>query len=212
MEDKAKIMKGCFNFIKFIILTLAALIIMFPCGGLNYIKGVIDSQLHPKKPDIVTQAQKLADFSKLPKGFELVRTVNMFGVNAVIAQHNQTSQKMALVDTGWLISVNKNDIKTNNIIQQLQKTALQYVPKVKLNQVEIIDKGQFKAIGQDIPYLKVKVNLTNSTQKNLEGIIGVANISDKKNDLVFAVNEPGKYKQNVTEKFFKSVKLNNSNN
>ncbi|MDD3013781.1 MAG: hypothetical protein PHC34_08780 [Candidatus Gastranaerophilales bacterium] len=205
-------MKGCFNFIKFVVLTIAALIIMFPCGGLNYIKGIIDSQLHPKKTEITMQAKKLADFSKLPKEFELLRTVNMFGVNAVIAQHNQTSQKMALVDTGWIVNVSKNDIKTNNIVQQLQKTAAQYVPQVKLNQIEIVDKGTFKAIGQDIPYLHVKVNLANTTQKNLEGIIGVANISDKKNDIVLAINEPGKYKQNITENFFKSVKLNKIDN
>lgn len=201
-------MRGCFDFIKFIIFTVAALIILFPCGGLNYIKGVIDSQLHPQKNTVLLDAQKLADFSKLPKGYELVRTVNMLGINAVVAQHNSTSQKMALVDTGWVVNVNKNDIKTNNIIQELQKTAIQYIPNVKLDQIEIVDKGSFKAIGQDIPYLKVKVNLANSAQKNLEGIIGVANVSNNKNNLVLAVNEPGKYKQNVTEGFFKSVKLN----
>jgi len=205
-------MRGCFDFIKFIILTVAALIIMFPCGGLNYIKGIIDSQLYPKKPDITAQAQKLADFSKLPKGYELIRSVNMFGVNAVIAQHGQTNQKMALVDTGWIVNVNKNDIKTNNIVQELQKTAKQYVPQVKLNQIEILDKGSFKAINQDIPYLRVKVNIANSAQKNLEGIIGVANISNNKNNIVLSVNEPGKYKQNITEKFFRSVKLNKDSN
>lgn len=185
---------------------------MFPCGGLNYIKGIIDSQLYPKKPDITAQAQKLADFSKLPKGYELIRSVNMFGVNAVIAQHGQTNQKMALVDTGWIVNVNKNDIKTNNIVQELQKTAKQYVPQVKLNQIEILDKGSFKAINQDIPYLRVKVNIANSAQKNLEGIIGVANISNNKNNIVLSVNEPGKYKQNITEKFFRSVKLNKDSN
>jgi hypothetical protein len=205
-------MRGCFDFIKFIILFIAALIIMFPCGGLNYIKNVVDSYMHPKKSDVSVQAQKFADFSKVPKGYELVRTVNMFGVNAIVAQHNQSSQKMAFVDTGWIINVNKNDIKTNNIIQELQKKAKQFAPNVKLNQIEVINKGTFKAINQDIPYLRVKLNVANAAQNNMEGIIGVANISDKKNNIIIAVNEPGKYQQNVTEKFFKSIKLNKTGN
>jgi len=205
-------MKGCFNFIKFIILSIAALIILFPCGGINYVKGLIDSQMHPQKTTINADAQKLANFSKLPKEYELVRTVNMLGVNAVIAQHNKTSQKFALVDTGWIVSINKNDIKTNNAVVQIQDTAKKYIPNVKLNQIEVIDKGSFKALNQDIPYLRVKINLGNSKQKNMEGIIGVVNMPGKKDDLVLAVNEPGKYKQNITEKFFNSVKINKSNN
>lgn len=201
-------MKGCFDFIKFIILAIAALIILFPCGGIDYIKNLADSYLHPKKSDVAAQAQKLANFSKVPKKYELVRTVNMLGVNAVIAQHNQSNQKMALVDTGWIVNVDKNDVATDNIVKELQNTAKKYVPNVKLNQIEIVDKGSFKAINQDIPYLRVKVNIANSAQKNMEGIIGVVNVSKNKNNLVLAVNEPGKYKQNVTEEFFKSVKLN----
>lgn len=208
-------MKGCFGFFKLIqtiistiILGVIAFIILFPCGGLNYIKTYIDTKMHPEKAEITARAQTYGDFSTISNDYELTRVVDMFGANAVLAKHKQSNQKMALINPGEILKLTKNDVNTATIDKELRKlsTRLNNLP-VKLTSLEVGKKGSFKALNQDIPYVNVKIKLTGTVNKNMEGIIGVINDSENKPKLVVSGSDTGKYNQVIAEKYFKSIKL-----
>lgn len=205
-------MKGCFNFIKFIISTIftgiIALIILFPCGGLNYIKNFIDSQMNQPVKEVQAKAQKFGDFSRISKDYELVRTVNMFGASAIIARHKKTGQKMFIINPGWVLNLSKNDINSNSIESTLKNLSSKLGSQsIKLNSFEIGKKGVFKAFNQNIPYINIKANFTSNVNKSLEGIIGVIDDIDNKSKIIVSTNEMGRYRQEIAEKYFKNIKL-----
>lgn len=204
-------MRGCLKLIFSMVFTGIvgiALLIFYLFGGVDYVKGYIDSLMNPPKNEIEIKAQKLGDFSKLSKEYKLTRAVDMLGVNAVVAEHKQTNQNIALVDPGVILKVTKNDIKQNTLDNKIKEVANRFnnLP-IKLGDIQVTKKGTFKALNQDVPYAKVKIQLSGAINKDLEGIIGIASTSGTQNNLVVSMNEPGKYNQKVTEGFLKNIKL-----
>ena len=200
--------KGCFNLIKFIITTIFILIILFPCGGLKYVQSLIYNYQHPKQAEIKVKTAEFGDFSNEAKEYKLVRSLDVFGISALIAKNIKTEQKMALVDSGWTFTITKNDIKSSNLEEQLRKISLQFpYSPLKLDKLTIIKKGTFNAFGQTVPYVKVKVSLTGNSQNNFEGIIGAVTYPNNKNNLIISFNDSNKYNQQIAENFFKNVKI-----
>ena len=200
-------MRGCLRSIISLIILVFAFIGFKSIGGVDYVKGLIDSYLNPPSQKTQIEAQKIANFSKVPKNYEILKALDIFGVKAVVANERKTDQKMVFADPGWAFKLSKNDIRSNNIDEQLKNIASKFaIQPIKVKNLEIEKKGNFEALNQTIPYVKVKVYLSGSPYKNLEGIIGVANMEDNKNKLVISLNEPGKYSEQVAEKFFKSIK------
>jgi len=195
-----------------VIIGIAGLI-FYLFGGFDYVNNLLNSYFNPSKINIQQEAAKFGDFSKISNDYELTRVVDMFGIKAVIAKHKITNQKIAIVKTGWVFNLSQNDIKSDNIDQQLEDIASRFnaIP-IKLSNLEVGKKGNLKALGQNIPYVQIKVLTTGTINRNMEGIIGVAVSPDKKNDILVSVNDPGKYNQNITDKFFKSIKLASSEN
>lgn len=209
---------GCLKFISSLIskifTVLVILILLFPCGGLNFIKNTIYSFFNPPEKILMVNAQKVADFSQIPDNYELIKAYDMFGINAVIAQENKTRQKVAVVNTGWVLNITKEDIKSNTAISKLEEITKNIKElkniNINLDQVKIEKKGSFTAFNQDIPYIKAKIKLSGDQKRNFEGIIGVVTKPNLKNDLLVSINEPGKYNQKVAEKFFRKIKYNNN--
>lgn len=200
--------KGCFNLIKFIITAIFVLIILFPCGGLNYIKSLISSYQHPKQVEMQVKADRFGDISKVPKEYQLIKALDVFGINAVIVENKKTEQKMAIIDSGCMFNITKKDIKSNNLEDQLKKISLKFpYSPFKLDKLDILKKGSFKAFNQNIPYVRVKVSLTGNQKNNFEGIIGVVAYPDNKNNLVVSYNDSNKYNQKIAENFFKTIKI-----
>ena len=63
-----------------------------------------------------------------------------------------------------------------------------------------------QGIGQSIPYAKVSASISNLPMKDVEGIVGVAELKNGKNLIVISVNEKGKYSQIIANEFYKQVK------
>jgi len=199
-----------------IFMTIVILILLFPCGGLNLINNTIYGFFNPPEKILKINAQKIADFSGIPARYELTKSVDMFGIKTAAAQDKKTKQTMAIVNTGWVLNVTKQDIKSNEIISKFDDLSknLDMLKKqnIKLDQLQIIKKGSFVAFGQDIPYIKANFKLSDDKNKNIEGIIGVVTKPDAKNDLVISYSEPGKYNQKLAENFFRHVKYRSIGN
>lgn len=200
--------RGCFNLIKFIITSIFILIILFPCGGLKYIQNLIDNYQHPKQSELTVKTDDFGDFSKETKDYKLIRSLDMFGINALVAQHTKSDQKMALVDSGWTFTITKKDIKSSNLEDQLRKISQKFpYSPVKLDKLSIVKKGSFDAFGQTIPYVRVKVSLTGNSQNNFEGIIGAVTYPKDKKNLVVSFNDSNKYNEQIAETFFKNIHI-----
>ena len=61
-------------------------------------------------------------------------------------------------------------------------------------------------MGQTIPYVKYKADVTNLPMKHIEGIIGVAEDKEQHSKILLSAAEGGKYSQIITEQFFSKVK------
>jgi len=187
-----------------------AILVVLAAGGVFYLKNNISSQLHPPKTELMQRAEKIADFSKILKCYTVTKALNVIGVTAVIAEHPQTGQYMALIDPGWAMNISKKDIETNRLAQKLTDYALKASsPNIKLNKLEITPKGSLNVFNQSVPYAKLKVKISGlSSEKTYEGMIGIAsNPRTNKSELIVSLNKNGTFKQKIAENFFKNVKL-----
>lgn len=205
-------MFGCFKFIIsgiFSIIVGIALILFYFFGGFDYVKSMFEAQKAKPILTVEQQAQKFADFSHMPKDYKLKKSVGILGVNAILAEHKQTKQKMAIVDTGWIFNLSKDDILSNKLDDKLKELSSKYNNKVvAIDNFEIGKKGMFNALNQNIPYVKIKLKTSGQLKNDFEGIIGVVNKPDNKNNLVVSFSDTGKYKQKTAEKFFQNLKFN----
>lgn len=196
------------------IMTKWALGLLFVAGiatcGMFYLKNAVNSQLNPPKSELMQRAETIGNFSKIPKGYSITKALNLVGLTAVVAEHNKTGQYMAIVDTGWAMNISKNDIQTGSLSKKLQDYALKAAsPNIKLENIEIIPKGDFNAFNQSVPYAQIKIKIAGSnTEKIYSGMIGIASGKQtNKNKLIVSLNRKGNFNQQVAENFFKKVSL-----
>jgi len=200
------------KFFKIILTTAIGFIILIALAacGVFYLKNNISSQLHPPESELMQRAEKIADFSKILKGYTVTKALNVIGVTAVIAEHTQTGQYMALIDPGWAMNISKKDIETNRLTQKLKDYALKVSsPNIKINKLEITPKGNLRVFNQSVPYAEMKVKISGlSSETTYEGMIGIASSpATNKSELIVSLNKNGTFKQKIAENFFKNVKL-----
>ena len=203
---------GCLKFIFrtiSIILFLFAGFLFYIFGGFDWAQKEFNTRFNPSSLMVKKEAQKMADFSKLPKHFELKKAVNMLGIKAVMAEDKKNNQKMVLVNTGWAVHISKEDIKSNHIENQLKSVAQRFEKVAKLDRLIVSKQGSFKAMDQNIPYVNIKIGVAGNDKQSFEGIIGVVTNSDNKDNLIISANEPGKFSQKEAEIFYKSIKFKN---
>ena len=90
-------------------------------GGQNWIKESINNFLHPTHDVIMERAQKVGDFSKIDKEFEIEKAAGLMGYNAVIAEHKASGQKMVVVDTSKKAIISQADIKAPDAEERIKK-------------------------------------------------------------------------------------------
>ena len=57
-----------------------------------------------------------------------------------------------------------------------------------------------------MPYVKINAEISNLPMKDVEGIVGVAQLKDKKNLIIISVSEKGSYSQIISEAFYSKVR------
>ena len=205
--------KGCLSkLIFFIIIIFTGLTIVVGgiYTGLMFFKYKIENQLNPTNQELQIRAEKLADFSKIPISYSVIKALNITGIKIIVAEHFKSEQIMLLSDSSWVINVSKKDILENGLENKIKNIILKInnQDKLKINNFMIETIDSFKAFNQDIPYAKVTFSVSGNYNKEFKGIIGVVkNSSTGKNNLVISYNTPDKYNQLTAERFFKNVEF-----
>ena len=203
-------MKGCLSFI---IKTVIAVLVFF---GLLHL-GVIDwakekynewqGKDSERQEKMVDKTKDVADFSEIEDEYSINKNLSFLGNRMVVAEHGATNQKMIMIEPKNENLLTKEDITSEKIEEKINTLVDKYKYKlVKFEKIEVKKAGEMDSFNQKVPYVKVVGIVSNLPIKDVEGIVGVAELENGKNLIVISVNEKDKYSQIITDGFYKKVK------
>lgn len=176
-------------------------------GGQDLIKSWFKNYVNPSHDVILERAQKVGDFSKINKEFEIEKAAGVLGYNAVLAEHKASGQKMVVVDSGKKTILTQEDIKSpdaeNKIKAAINKIKYQ---AAAVDEFTITEKGTMKSYGQTVPYVKFKAKIKKLPIGEISGIISVVKDEKGNDKILISANEKDRYSQLITNEFFKEVK------
>ncbi len=198
---------GCLkNVTRSVFLTLAIVGFM-ALGGQNWIKYQFKNFINPSKDVVLERAQKIGDFSKINKEFEIEKAAGILGYNAVLAEHKASGQKMVVVDSGKKTILSTDDIKAPDAETRI-KTAISKIKyqSAAIEEFAITEKGTMKSYGKEIPYVKFSAKMKKLPVGEISGIISVVKDEQGNDKILISANEKDRYSQLITNEFFKEIK------
>ena len=198
---------GCLkNVTRAVFLTLAIVGFM-ALGGQNWIKYQFKNFINPSKDVVLERAQKIGDFSKINKEFEIEKAAGVLGYNAVLAEHKASGQKMVVVDSGKKTILSTEDIKASDAETRI-KTAINKIKyqSAAIEEFRIIENGTMKTYGKEIPYVKFTAKMKKLPVGEISGIISVVKDEQGNDKILLSANEKDRYSQLITNEFFKEIK------
>jgi hypothetical protein len=198
---------GCLKNITRSIFLTVIIVGFLAFGGKEWIKVQFTNFINPSKDVVLERAQKIGDFSKVNKEFEIERTAGILGYSAVLAEHKATGQKMVVVDSGKKKLLTTEDIKANDAEDRI-KTA---ISKIKyqssaIEEFHVTERGTMKSYGQTVPYVKFRAKFKKLPVGEIGGVISVVKDENGNEKILVSANEKDKYSQLLTNEFFKAVK------
>ena len=202
-------MKGCLSAI---IKTIIAILVFFGLlhlGVIDFIKDKIQEYMNEssKQEKMIEKTKDVIDLSQIDDEYTIDKNLKILQNRMIVAEHNATSQKMIMIEPKNENILTKEDIESEKIQEKINNLVDKYKYKlVKFDKIEVTKQGDFEGINQKIPYVKVQAQISNLPIKDIEGIVGVAELENGKNLIVISVNDKGKYSQIIADAFYKKVK------
>lgn len=204
-------MKGCLSLI---LKTIFAILVFFGLkylGVIDYISDKINENNKTSQENQIDKSQDIVDLSQINDEYVIDKSLKVLNNRVILAQHKATNQKMIMLLPKKENLLTKKDIDENNIQEKVDNLVKKYKNKMlTINKIEVLGKGSFNGLGQTIPYIKMSADISNLPFKDIEGIIGVAELNNGKNLVIASINEKNKYSNIITEAFFDKVKDNTS--
>ena len=200
-------MKGCLSLIIKIIVLVLVFFGLVHLGVIDYIKEKIEQRATVSQEQMVDKTKDVVDLSQIDDEYSIDKNLKILKNRMIVAEHNATGQKMIIIEPIKEDILTKEDIKDKDLQKKLEDAIKKYKYQlVKFDKIEVTKQGEFEGIGQKIPYAKINVEISNLPVKDMDGIVGVAELENGKNLIIISVNEKGKYSQIITEAFYKKVK------
>ncbi len=200
-------MKGCLSLI---IKTIIAVLVFFGLvhlGVIDYIREKMEQRTTVSQEQMVDKTKDVIDLSQIDDEYSIDKNLKILKNRMIVAEHNATGQKMIIIEPKNEDILTKEDIKNEDLQKKLEDAVKKYKYQlVKFDKIEVIKQGEFEGMEQKIPYAKVNIEISNLPVKDMEGIVGVAELENGKNLIIISVNEKSKYSQIITEAFYKKVK------
>ena len=202
-------MKGCLSFI---IKTVIAVLVFFGLlhlGVIDFIKDKIDEYRNESSSQekMIEETKDVIDLSEIDDEYTIDKNLKILKNRMIVAEHNATGQKMIMIEPKNENILTKEDVKSDEIQQKVEAALQKYkYQPVKFEDIEITKKGEMQGVGQKVPYAKVNASISNLPMKDVEGIVGVAELENGKNLIIISVSEKGKYSQIIADAFYKQVK------
>ena len=187
---------------------LTAIIVGFVAiGGKDFLITQFKNFVNPSHDVVLERAQKVGDFSKIDKEFEIEKAAGVMGYNAVLAEHKATGQKMVVVDSGKKQILTQTDIKADDAEDRIKNA----IKKVKyqsdaLEDFHVTERGTMKTYGQTAPYVRFTARIKKLPIGEVSGIISVVKDENNNDKILVSLNEKSKYSQLISNEFFKEIK------
>ena len=203
-------MKGCLSVI---IKTIIAILVFFGLlhlGVIDFIKEKIEEYRgteEARQEKMIDKTKDVVDLSEIEEEYSINKNLKLLGNRMIVAEHGTTNQKMIMIEPKNEALLTKEDITSEKIEEKINTLVDKYKYKlVKFEKIEVKKAGELEALKQKVPYVKVVGIVSNLPIKDVEGIVGVAELENGKNLIVISVNEKGKYSQIITDGFYNKVK------
>ena len=198
---------GCLKNVTRAIFLTVVVVGFMALGGQKYLKQQIQNIISPSKDTVMERAQKVGDFSKINKEFEIEKAAGILGYNAVLAEHKASGQKMVIVDSGKKQILTPEDIKAadaeNRIKAAINKVKYQ---AAALEEFTVTEKGTMNSYGQEVPYVKFRARIKKFPAGDIAGIISVVKDENGNDKILVSANDKDRYSQLISNEFFKNIK------
>lgn len=198
---------GCLKNVTRALFLTVVIVSFMAFGGQDFIKNQFNNFVNPSHDVVLERAQKIGDFSKVNKEFEIEKAAGILGYNAVLAEHKATGQKMVVVDSGKKVILSAEDIKSpdaeSRILAAINKIKYQ---SAAVEEFHVIEQGTMKSYGKEVPYVKFRAKLKKLPIGEISGIISVVKDEHGNDKVLVSANEKNKYSQLISNEFFKEIK------
>lgn len=198
---------GCLKNVTRAIFFTVLIVGFMTLGGQDWIKQQFMNFVNPSKDVVLERAQKIGDFSKVNREFEIEKAAGVLGYNAVLAEHKASGQKMVVVDSGKKQILTQEDIKSSQAEEKI-KAAINKIKyqSAAVEEFHVTEKGTMKSYGKEIPYVKFTARIKKFPIGEISGIISVVQDSKGNDKILISANEKSKYSQLISNEFFKEIK------
>ncbi len=198
---------GCLKNVTRAIFFTVLIVGFMTLGGQDWIKQQFMNFVNPSKDVVLERAQKIGDFSKVNREFEIEKAAGVLGYNAVLAEHKASGQKMVVVDSGKKQILTQEDIKSSQAEEKI-KAAINKIKyqSAAVEEFHVTEQGTMKSYGKEIPYVKFTARIKKFPIGEISGIISVAQDSKGNDKILISANEKSKYSQLISNEFFKEIK------
>ena len=198
---------GCLKNVTRAIFLTVVIVGFVAFGGQDWVKLQVKNFINPSKDVVLERAQKVGDFSRINKEFEIEKAAGILGYNAVLAEHKASGQKMIVVDSGKKNIITQEDIKSDNAEEKIKSA----ISKIKYQSAAVEDfrvteKGIMKSYGQEVPYVRFVARLKKLPIGEISGIISVVKDEKGNDKILVSANEKDRYSQLIANEFFKEIK------
>lgn len=199
---------GCLKKILQIIILSLALIGFISIGGKDFLIEQYNKYISNSQESIMERAGKLGDFSQLSEEFSIDKAASAFGYQGVLAEHNATGQKIIIVKSGKNPILTVEDFEENNVENKIESLINKFkYQSLQVDNFTITKRGEMKAYGQTVPYVRFTAKINKLPIGTVGGIISAVDTNDNDSFMLVSLNENKKYSQLITDDFFKKVKF-----
>ena len=111
-----------------------------------------------------------------------------------------------IIHSKGLIKFDKKDFYSTEINNTLKRIVNKFAYQaVRIENLKIINNGDFEAMGQKIPYVIFEADVVRGKNPKIRGMLGIAENPKGKVDLILSYVTLGKYDQKITEYFLKQI-------
>lgn len=198
---------GCLKNVTRAIFLTVIIVGFMTMGGQSWVKYQVKNFINPSKDVVLERAQKVGDFSKINKEFEIEKAAGVLGYNAVLAEHKASGQKMVIVDSGKKTILSTEDIKAPDAEDRI-RAAINRIKyqSAAVEEFRVTEKGTMTSYGQTVPYVKFTAKMKKLPIGEISGIISVVKDENGNDKILVSANEKERYSQLITNEFFKEIK------
>ncbi len=199
---------GCLKNVTRAIFLTVVVVGFMALGGQDWVKYQFKNFINPSHDVVLERAQKVGDFSKMNKEFEIEKAAGILGYNAVLAEHKASGQKMLVVDSKDKKPIlTEEDIKSSNAEDKIKAAISKFkYQAATIEEFRVTERGTMKSYGQEIPYVKFTARVKKLPIGEISGIISVVKDEKGNDKILVSANEKDKYSQLIANEFFKEIK------